>query len=135
MCPGKVSDPESSVRTKGWVPPAGHHDRVEREREQRVAELLEENVRVEIFAASALNDIDLTQIQVQQLARAVTTSVLYAFAVDWAPRGVKPGDPHTWQSSGRWFARCATCLQDSPGSASRDEAVHWAGDHSAHRPA
>ncbi|MFZ1912655.1 MAG: hypothetical protein WAU30_09885 [Propionicimonas sp.] len=59
----------------------------------------------------------------------VTSGLLYAFAVDWSPDWVGPGEVHHWEESGRFFARCGACLADSPASPDEQTAAAWARSH------
>lgn len=101
------------------------------ERQARVADLLEDNIRTELHAQNGMADLGLTEKDIERIAHGITAEVLYAFAVDWSPDWVKQGGTHAWQSSGAFFARCSTCLRDSPPSASCEDAVAWAASHEA----
>ena len=102
------------------------------ERDSRVVSLLEDCVRTELTNMNAFLELGLADKSIENLTQAVTSSVLYGFAVDWSPDWIKAGDVHSWQAkSGEWMARCATCLVDSPPSRERDEAVTWARQHEA----
>jgi hypothetical protein len=96
-----------------------------------VYDLLEDNIRAELTAFSGIHELGLSAPQVEQLARAVATNVLYAFSVDWTPSWLGPGQVHGWEQSGKWFARCTICLVDSPASESREAAVGWVTTHAA----
>jgi len=107
-----------------------------RDRQARVDALLEDNIRTELQAQNALADLGLSQQAITRLARGIAAEVLYAFAVDWSPRWVGPGQVHTWEESGNFFARCPACLLDSPPTGNREAAAAWAATHrAAHRPA
>jgi hypothetical protein len=109
---------------------------VAQDRQARVASLLEDNIRTELQARNAVDDLGLSQAAIVDLAHLIADGVLSAFAVDWSPRWVRPGEIHTWQASGDFFARCPVCLQDSPPGKTREEAAAWAADHqAAHGPA
>jgi hypothetical protein len=100
-------------------------------RAQRVADLLEDNIRAEVAIGSQLLDLDLTEDQVQGLASSLCASILYAFDVDWAPDWVAAGDVHSWRDGELWFARCAVCLEDSPAAKVQVRAIGWARAHEA----
>src|SRR3546814_3710855 len=104
---------------------------MDRERQARVLQLLEDNVRSEIEIWNAARTAGLDAQQVEELAGAIAANVGYAFAVDWSPDWVKEGDVHAWEDAGSHFARCSLCLDDSPASATRGEAVAWARSHVA----
>ncbi len=108
----------------------------DRDRQARVALLLEDNIRTEIQAQNAGAHLDLSPEAITRLAWGIRAELLYAFAVDWSPRWVKPGQFHVWQESGDFLARCPACLQDSPPAKSLEEATAWASSHqSQHTPA
>lgn len=96
-----------------------------------MADLLVDNIRGELTAASALNDLSLDDVVIGRLANAVAANVLYAFSVDWSPDWIKPGEIHAWEEASEWFARCSTCLADSPPEPDRETAIRWAADHTA----
>lgn len=100
-------------------------------RQDRVAALLEDNIRTELQAQNAMAGLGLPEAAITRLAHGIAAEVLYAFAIDWSPDWVGPGHAHTWQASGDFFARCPACLQDSPPSKSREDATAWAADHQA----
>src|SRR3954453_18936065 len=83
------------------------------ERDQRLVALLEDNVRTELQVTNGVLDLGLSVDALESLMRGVTSGLLYAFAVDWSPDWVKPGQVHHWEESGRYFARCGVCLMDS----------------------
>lgn len=101
------------------------------DRAVRVADLLTDNIRTEIVAQNAACSLGLTSEIVENLTRGIAAEVLYAFAVEWSPHWVKPGRPHSWESSGEHFSRCGICLQDSPPFATREDAQAWAINHEA----
>jgi hypothetical protein len=101
------------------------------ERETRVVALLEDSVRTEITVTNGMLDLGLSAAAIERLMEGVTSGVLSAFNVDWAPGWVKPGEVHTWQEAGEWFGRCSTCLLDSPPSRSEQAASEWAHHHEA----
>lgn len=101
----------------------------ESERQARVIALLEDNVLTEIQIMNGARDLGLSDAAIRGLMEAITSSILYAFDVDWAPHWVKPGAVHTWQEAIGWFGRCSNCLMDSPPSTSREEASKWARNH------
>jgi len=106
------------------------------DRQARVASLLEDIIRTELQARNAVDDLGLSQEAIADLASLIADGILDAFAVDWSPRWVRPGETHTWQDSGDFFARCPVCLQDSPPAKTAEKAAAWASDHqAAHRPA
>lgn len=102
---------------------------MEQERRARVIRLLEHNVGSELAVMNESRGLGLTDLQVENLEFAITSSILYAFDVDWAPDWVGADDVHAWQDGEAWFARCSVCLEDSPPSESRDDAKTWALDH------
>lgn len=98
-------------------------DDAARDRQARVDALLEDNIRTELQAQNAMADLGLSQEAIARLARGTAAEVLYAFAVDWSPNWVKPGQVHAWEESGDFFARCPTCLLDSPPTGNRETAA------------
>ena len=104
-------------------------DRLVNERAERVVALLESNVRTELQVTNGGFDFGLSDETIERLMQGVTSGVLYAFAVDWSPDWVKPGDVHHWEEAGRFFARCGVCLADSPPSPDLETAVAWAHSH------
>jgi hypothetical protein len=111
-------------------------DDVAQDRQARVARLLEDNIRTELQARNAIDDLGLSQAAIADLASLIVGGVLLAFAVDWSPRWLRPGEIHTWQDSGDFFALCPVCLQDSPPRKTAKEAAAWAVSHqAAHGPA
>ncbi|HEX2895624.1 MAG TPA: hypothetical protein VHO29_16600 [Marmoricola sp.] len=104
-------------------------DRLADERARRVVALLESNVRTELQVTNGGFDLGLSDETIERLMQGVTSGLLYAFAVDWAPDWVKPGDVHHWEEAGRYFARCGVCLADSPPSSGQETAEAWARQH------
>ena len=104
---------------------------VARVRAARVATLLEDNIRTELEVQNAMAHLGLSQAAITRLANGIADGVLYTFAVDWSPNWVQPGEAHTWQASGDFFALCPVCLQDSPPAKSREDAAAWAASHQA----
>jgi hypothetical protein len=68
---------------------------------------------------------------IERLLEGVTSGLLYAFAVDWSPDWVKPGQVHAWQEDGSLFARCSVCVVDSPPGDNQASAEAWARQHEA----
>ena len=101
------------------------------EREQRVVALLEDNVRTELRNADGLLGLGLTEDAVENVVGMITSSVLYAFHVDWSPDWVREEEVHAWEEGGRWRARCSVCLEDSPAADDRQAAMRWAIEHEA----
>ncbi|MFJ8958336.1 hypothetical protein ACIRG5_03050 [Lentzea sp. NPDC102401] len=101
----------------------------ESERQARVIALLEDNVRTELEVVNGMLDLGLSDAAIERLMEGVTSGVLYAFDIDWAPNWVKSDQVHTWQEAVGWFGRCPQCLMDSPPSTSREEASAWVRDH------
>lgn len=99
------------------------------DRERRVFALLEDNVRTELKIANSALGLGLTEDTIENLMGMITSSVLYAFHVDWAPDWVRQGEVHAWEDDGRWYARCSVCLEDSPGADDRQAAARWAMEH------
>ena len=99
------------------------------ERAERVVALLESTVRTELQVTNGGFNLGLSDETIERLMQGVTSGLLYAFAVDWSPDWVKPGDVHHWEEAGRFFARCGVCLADSPPSPEEDTAVGWARKH------
>lgn len=99
------------------------------DRESRVARLLVDNIHTELLAQNALMALDLPEPALARMARGIADEVLYAFAIDWSPRWLKPGEIHSWESSGKFFARCPACLEDSPPCTELPNAVAWARRH------
>ena len=106
-------------------------DDAARDRAARVASLLQDNIRTELQAQNAGARLGLSQAAIARLANGIADGVLHAFAVDWSPNWVQPGEAHTWQASGDFFALCPVCLQDSPPAKSREDAAAWAASHQA----
>jgi len=106
-------------------------DMAESERRAHVIARLEDNVRTEIEVVNGMLDLESCDAAIERLMVGITSNVLYAFNVDWAPDWVKPGDVHTWRESGTWFGRCSRCLLDSPPLINQEEASAWARDHEA----
>lgn len=101
------------------------------EREQRVFALLEDNVRTELQIANGVLDLGLTEETIENVMGMITSSVLYAFDVDWAPDWVHQGEVHAWEDDGGWYARCSVCLEDSPRADGLPAAARWAMEHEA----
>jgi hypothetical protein len=99
------------------------------ERQARVVALLEDSVRTEITVTSGMLDLGLSPEAIERLMEGVTSGILYAFDVDWAPDWVKPGEVHTWKEAGEWLGRCSICLLDSPPAHSEPEASAWVRRH------
>jgi len=92
----------------------------EHERRERVIRLLEVNVQTELAIQCQAFGLGLSEEQIENLTAAVTSGLLYAFAIDWSPDWVKDDDVHSWQEAGSWYARCGICLVDSPGSDTKE---------------
>ena len=103
----------------------------ESERQARVVALLEDSVRTEITVTNGMLDLGLSAATIDRLMEGVTSGILYAFNVDWAPGWVKPGEAHTWNDADEWFGRCSICLLDSPPARSEQAAAAWAQSHEA----
>ncbi|WP_182524924.1 hypothetical protein [Nocardioides dongkuii] len=101
------------------------------ERERRVFGLLEDNVRTELQIADGALGLGLTEDTLENIMGMITSSVLYAFRVDWSPAWVREGEVHAWEDDGRWYARCSVCLEDSPRADDRQAATRWAKEHEA----
>lgn len=101
------------------------------ERQARVVALLEDRVRTEIAVTDGMLDLRLTPATIERLMEGVTSGILHAFDVDWAPDWVRPSEAHTWNEAGDWFGRCSICLQDSPPERSQKAASGWAHRHEA----
>lgn len=99
------------------------------DRETRVVSLLEDSVRTELQVVNGMQRLGLSDDVIERLMEGVTSGILYAFDVDWAPDWVGPGEVHAWQEGGAWRARCARCLTDSPPSKTMEEAASWAREH------
>ncbi len=99
------------------------------EREARVVALLEDSVRTELRIANGALNLGLSDASIENVMQMVTSSVLYAFEVDWSPDWVKDGEFHAWEEDGGWYARCPSCLSDSPRAEDRLGAVAWAKQH------
>jgi hypothetical protein len=117
--------------SRRWHDAAMTDSRLEDERAARVVSLLERNVRTESEVTNGMLDLGLSDDAVESLMQGVTSGLLYAFAVDWSPDWVKPGQVHHWEEAGRFFARCGVCLSDSPPSADEPTAATWARSHEA----
>jgi hypothetical protein len=101
------------------------------ERQARVVALLEDSVRTELTVTNGMLDLGLSAASIERLMEGVTSGILHAFDVDWAPDWVKPGEVHTWNESGEWVGRCSICLLDSPPARSEEETSAWAHRHEA----
>ncbi len=111
-------------------------DDAAQDRQARVDALLEDNIRTELRAQNALAELGLSQQAIDRIAWAIKTELRYAFSVDWSPRWVKPGQLHAWEESGSFFARCPSCLLDSPPAGNHETAATWVTTHLAtHHPA
>jgi hypothetical protein len=99
------------------------------ERQARVVALLEDSVRAEITVTNGMLDLGLSAATIERLMEGVTSGILHAFDVEWAPGWVKPGEVHTWNEAGDWFGRCSICLLDSPPKPSEPGASAWALRH------
>ena len=84
------------------------------DRRARVIALVEDNVRNELRRSVGINQLAVTDDEIDTLTSAVTSELLYAFEIDWNPDWVKPGDVHSWASGDQYFGRCGVCLLDSP---------------------
>ena len=91
-------------------------------RQERVFELLEHNVLTELRIQTAIGGPEVSE---ERLAD------LYAFRVDWDPDWVRTGQLHSWHEGSSFFARCPTCLIDSPPRPSDEEAQAWVREHEA----
>lgn len=76
------------------------------DRAGRVVSLLEDNVRSELQVVNGIEKLGLSDDVIERLMVGVTSRILYAFDVDWAPDWVRPGEVHAWQEGGVWRARC-----------------------------
>ena len=98
------------------------------EGQARVVTLLEESVRDELRLSVGIEQLGLSDAQVETLAPAVTSQVLYAFDIGWSPDGVAPGDVD------------ARCPRQMPLQSRRPRRLpHLAGfdllaDHGSHSP-
>ena len=99
------------------------------DREKRVVDLLEDRVREELRVTDGAYGLGLSDETIERLTGGVTAGVLYAFSVDWDPDWVREGDVHAWEESGAWFARCGTCLLDSPPAQTQTAAAAWVRSH------
>ena len=124
-----IGKPPATAAVRALREPVGDDPSMDRERQVRVSELLEHNVRTEIEIWNGARNAGLTDEQIQELAGSIAANVDYAFAVDWSPDWIKPGEVHSWEEGDGHFARCPTCLRDSPPSATRSKAVAWAKAH------
>jgi hypothetical protein len=43
------------------------------------------------------------------LSEMLAARVDYGFDVHWAPKWVRPGEPHTWTEAGEFFVECLRC--------------------------
>jgi hypothetical protein len=76
-----------------------------------VDERLAGNIKEELTAQRAMSDLPLTDQQIDQLASAIRSNVLYGFEVRWSPRWVKGDDPHHWVEDAdsahpKYFVEC-----------------------------
>lgn len=108
---------------------------VDDERYPSDLERLEDNIKSEILAVSAMRRLDLDDSTVDHLAAAIVVNVDYGFNVLWAPKWVKTGEPHQWiegagSDSARRFIECVDCKRITA-HATQDEADAWWVDHCA----
>lgn len=75
-----------------------------------------EAVRDEMQVQNGIMGSQLDEVTVDNLAAMVGSRIDYGFNVKWAPKWVKPGEPHQWQESdesspsGEWhFRECLVC--------------------------
>jgi hypothetical protein len=73
------------------------------ERYELIVTLLEKNVRTELQVTNAALDLGLNDDAIDSLMRGVSSGLLYAFALDWSPDWVTPGQV---QAPGRSHYRC-----------------------------
>jgi hypothetical protein len=99
------------------------------ERDARVVSLLEDNVRTELQVANDMLELGLSAAAIEGLMEGVTSGLLYAFAVDWSPDWVKPG-----QVDDSYGSRRASGAQ-RPGCGRRRGAVLAGRSGAAARPA
>jgi hypothetical protein len=78
--------------------------------------------------SNAMLELGLTEDVIESLMFGVTSGVLYGFTVDWNPDWTH-GEPHQWQESGQHFARCRSCLLDSPPQKEAQLALSWVQQH------
>lgn len=95
------------------------------ERQRIEFDLLVSNIGNELTAQAAIAGREIVDADIAQLAEAIATNVDYAFDFHWAPRWVKAGEPHLWTASQGAFARCNSCLVDSPTLPTRAETLAW----------
>jgi hypothetical protein len=98
------------------------------ERSKRVVALFEDCVRTELQVSNEGLGLGLTEDAIESLMFGVTSGVLYGFDVDWNPDWTH-GEPHHWEESGRHFARCRSCLLDSPPQSEAQLALSWVRRH------
>jgi hypothetical protein len=101
------------------------------ERDARVVSLLQDDVRTQLQVGNGMLELGLSDAAIEGLTEGVTSGLLYAFAVNWSPDWVKPGQVHAWQEDGSFFARCSVCLLDSPPGDNQASAEVWARQHEA----
>lgn len=106
-------------------------DQPDRGRQERVFELLEHNVLSELRSQTAIGGPEVSEERLADLAGSVVAEILYAFRVDWDPDWVRTGQLHSWHEGSSFFARCPTCLIDSPPRLSDEEAQAWVREHEA----
>lgn len=94
------------------------------ERSKRVVALLEDCVRTELQVTSGMLELGLTDDVIESLMLGVASGVLNGFDLDWTHRR-----PHHWAESGQHFARCRTCLLDSPPNEDAQAALSWVQEH------
>jgi hypothetical protein len=97
-------------------------------RSKRVVALLEDCVRTELQVTNGMLELGLAQDVIEAVMAGVTSGVLYGFDVDWNPDWTH-GEPHHWAESGRHFARCRSCLLDSPARKDSQAAMGWVQQH------
>jgi hypothetical protein len=99
------------------------------EHEDRSLELLAHAVLDEMKAINAFRGFGVPDETIAVLADAVASRIEYAFEVWWSPNWVEPGEPHVWEESGAWQARCKDCLEESPMESSEQDARAWSTIH------
>lgn len=124
LMPRLVRGKASGVQNEAMSAIVGRNGRAE-----RVIALLEDSVRTELQVTNGGFGLGLSDQSIERLMEGVTSGLLYAFAVDWSPDWVRPGEVHHWEESGRFFARCGVCLADSPASPDEQTAATWAHSH------
>ncbi|MBW3649589.1 MAG: hypothetical protein KY458_03385 [Actinobacteria bacterium] len=97
---------------------------------------LTSNIAEELRAQSALRDLGLSEVTIEEVASAIAVNIDYAFTVAWSPRWVKPGDAHYGMepdsespTGENHFVECLQCQWVCASNPSRRDAEQKYGRH------